>query len=185
MPIIRVNQDIPRLEIPFYRGDTSVFRVLLASDVGTLTATSGSASLTITDTDVLLAGMNLYTADSDARFIGTIDSVGSGTATLVNNATFSYSGAYKVGIGWETAIDNATCDITRFGSNQPVISLELGDGITLDGDWVTLDFTATDTLVRADKYQGDFRVLLADGQTVQTLFQIVNAPFTQNRSQQP
>jgi hypothetical protein len=181
--ITRVPSDIPMLEIPFYRGDTSVFRVLLASDVGTITATSGSASVTITDTDVLLAGMNLYTSNGD--LIGVITSVGSGTATLTANATFSYSGAYKVGIGWETAIDNATCDITRFGSNQPVISLELGDGITLDGDWVTLDFTATDTQVRADKYQGDFRVLLADGVTVQTLFQVVNAPFTQNRSQQP
>jgi len=82
-------------------------------------------------------------------------------------------------------VDNVVCELTRFGSNDAVISLELGDGITLDGDWATLDFTATLTQVRADKYQGDFRALLADGVSVLTLFQIITAPFTQNRSQQP
>ena len=194
--IITETLDIPELVIPFYRGDTAVKRILLASDPATsmpietriasaITVTSGSASVTVNYSTLLLAGMTLYTADSDALVIGVIASVGSGTATLTSNATFGYSGAYKVGIGWEDAVDNVVCELTRFGSNDAVISLELGDGITLDGDWATLDFTATATQVRADKYQGDFRALLADGDTVMTLFQIITAPFTQNRSQQP
>jgi hypothetical protein len=189
--MITETLDIPELVIPFYRGDTAVKRILLASDPGTdatpsaIVATAGSPNVTINYSSLLLAGMTLYTADSDALVIGVIASVGSGTATLTSNATFSYSGAYKVGIGWEDAVDNVVCELTRFGSNDAVISLELGDGITLDGDWATLDFTATLTQVRADKYQGDFRALLADGVTVLTLFQIITAPFTQNRSQQP
>jgi hypothetical protein len=181
--IITETLDIPELVIPFYRGDTAVKRILLASDVGTIVATAGSPNVTVTNSSLLLAGMNLY--DSNGEDIGTILSVGSGTAVLTANVVTSYSGAYKVGIGWEDAVDNVVCELTRFGSNDAVISLELGDGITLDGDWATLDFTATATQVRADKYQGDFRALLADGDTVMTLFQIITAPFTQNRSSQP
>ena len=189
MSIITETLDIPELIIPFYRGDTAVKRVLLASDPGTddtasaIVATAGSPNVTVNYSDLLLAGMNLY--DSNGESIGTILSVGSGSAVLTTNVATSYSGTYKVGIGWEDVVDNVVCELTRFGSNDAVISLELGSGITLDGDWATLDFSATLTQIRADKYQGDFRALLADGVSVLTLFQIITAPFTQNRSQQP
>jgi len=89
--MITETLDIPELVIPFYRGDTAVKRILLASDPGdddtpsAIVATAGSPNVTINYSSLLLAGMNLY--DSNGESIGTISSVGSGTAVLTANVT--------------------------------------------------------------------------------------------------
>jgi hypothetical protein len=171
--------DIPELLIELYRNDDAVKRILLTTTVGTITATSGSASVTVSDSASLAVGYNLYQTDGTA--IGTVASVGSGTATLTSVAPDTYSGVLKVGIGWETAVTDAVCDLVRNGTGTAVISLSLGSGITLDGDWMELDFTSLLTTVRADRYVGDVRVELVDGSYV-TLIIISVATLIQNRS---
>lgn len=189
MSITRIPLSIPRATLELYRGDDALIRILLAApavdtdgDASSITATSGSASVTVSDSTILAVGYRLYTA-SDV-LIGTVATVGSGTATLAANATATYTGAYKVGIDWETAVTNATLDLVRFGTGTAVLSLALGDGITLDGDWCELDFTDTDTQVPAQQYAGDFRVELADG-SITTLIRFDKITIYQNRSAQP
>lgn len=179
MSTVKDLLDIPLLYMELYRNDDAVKRVLMTSTVGTITATSGSASVTVSDSASLAVGYNLYQADGTA--IGTVATVGSGTATLTSVAPDTYSGALKVGIGWETAVSDAVCQIRTKGSGRLIIDLQLADGITFDGDWMTLDFTSADTTVRADRYTGDVRVILLDDSKL-TLIRIKNADVDQNRS---
>lgn len=169
--------ELPELNIELYRNDDAVWRVLLSSELGTVSCTLGSPTVTVSKTMVL--GYNLYTTNGE--LIGTVASVGSGTATLTSNATFTYSGVLKVGIDWEESVEEAVLEIVRKSSLQPLISLSLDAGLSLDGDWLTMDFTALRTTVRADRYTGDFRVKFLDGDN-QTLFVLNVATIIQNRS---
>lgn len=179
MSTVKDLLDIPILYMELYRNDDAVKRVLLTSTVGTITATAGSALVTVSDSASLAVGYNLYQTDGTA--IGTVASVGSGTATLTSNAPDTYTGALEVGIGWETAVSDAVLSLVRNGSGSSVIDLALGDGITLDGDWAQFDFTSLVTTVRADRYVGDFRVELLDGSKL-TLIILSVATVIQNRS---
>lgn len=170
---------IPEINLEFYRGDTAVKNILLTTTVGTIVATAGSPTVTVSDSDELATGYNLY--DTNGNLIGTVSTVGSGTATLQSNVTTSYSGVLKVGIGWETAITDAVSQFVRVGTNDPVLSLTLASGLTFDGDWLEMDFTSLLTSIRADRYSGDLRVELLDG-SIQTLITFNVVTFIKNRS---
>jgi hypothetical protein len=172
--------NIPTLYTELYRNDDAVKRILMTTTVGTITATSGSASVTVSDSSSLAVGYNLYQDDGTA--IGTVASVGSGTATLTSVAPDNYTGVLKVGIGWETAVSDAVCQIRTKGSGRLIIDLQLGAGISFDVDWMELDFTSAKTTVRADLYWGDVRAVLLDG-SYQTLIRIEDNKVLQNKSE--